>query len=188
MRILICLGSIILAGAVAFAAAGSDAPDTKKPVPTKTTSKSAAAKTAPPKTATSKNNAPQPAPKTAAKTSATAPKTTTKATPTRASKTTTQSGRKQTASKQTSSRYRRSTQQQPTTERYKEIQQALADKGYFGGTVDGTWGPESVDALKRFQQEQNLPDDGKIGSLSLIALGLGPKHESATPPAEKSTP
>ena len=67
-------------------------------------------------------------------------------------------------------------QQQPTQARYKEIQQALADKGYFSGPVDGSWGPESVDALKRFQREQNLTEDGKIGSLSLIALGLGPKR------------
>jgi peptidoglycan hydrolase-like protein with peptidoglycan-binding domain len=71
---------------------------------------------------------------------------------------------------------RRSSQQQPTTERYQEIQQALADKGYFSGPVDGNWGPESVDALRRFQREQNLTDDGKLGSLSLIALGLGPKR------------
>jgi murein L,D-transpeptidase YcbB/YkuD len=71
---------------------------------------------------------------------------------------------------------RRSFQQQPTQERYKEIQQALADRGYFNGQADGTWGPESVDALKRFQREQNLTDDGKLGSLSLIALGLGPKR------------
>jgi hypothetical protein len=35
--------------------------------------------------------------------------------------------------------------------------------------------------LKRFQREQNLPDDGKIGSLSLIALGLGPKRASLSP-------
>jgi len=69
-------------------------------------------------------------------------------------------------------------QQQPTPERYKEIQQALADKGYFSGTPDGNWGPESVEALKRFQREQNLEPDGKIGSLSLIALGLGPKREA----------
>ena len=68
---------------------------------------------------------------------------------------------------------RRSYQQQPTPERYKEIQQALADRGYFNGQVDGNWGAESVDALKRFQHEQNLTEDGKIGSLSLIALGLG---------------
>jgi len=73
----------------------------------------------------------------------------------------------------------RSSQQQPTLERYKQIQQALADKGYFSGAPDGTWGSESSDALKRFQRDQNLTEDGKIGSLSLIALGLGPKRISA---------
>jgi peptidoglycan hydrolase-like protein with peptidoglycan-binding domain len=67
-------------------------------------------------------------------------------------------------------------QMQPSTDRYKEIQQALADKGYFHGMPDGTWGTESVDALKRFQKDQNLDPDGKIGSLSLMALGLGPKR------------
>lgn len=76
-------------------------------------------------------------------------------------------------------------QQQPTQERYREIQQALADKGYFSGPVDGAWGSESVEALKRFQREQNLTDDGKIGSLSLIALGLGPKRTIEAAP-EKS--
>jgi murein L,D-transpeptidase YcbB/YkuD len=77
---------------------------------------------------------------------------------------------------QASNRYRRSTQLTPTTDRYREIQQALADKGYFGATADGSWGPTSVDALKRFQHDQSLIEDGKIGSLSLIALGLGPKR------------
>lgn len=77
------------------------------------------------------------------------------------------------------------TQQQPTTDRYKEIQQALADKGYFQGPVDGAWNPGSVEALKRFQKDQNLDPDGKIGSLSLIALGLGPKRGVAS---AQSTP
>jgi peptidoglycan hydrolase-like protein with peptidoglycan-binding domain len=71
--------------------------------------------------------------------------------------------------------------QQPSVERYKEIQEALAAKGYFKAEPDGTWGPASVDALKRFQHDQNLVEDGKIGSLSLIALGLGPKREPAEP-------
>jgi hypothetical protein len=35
-----------------------------------------------------------------------------------------------------------------------------------------------VDALKRFQRDQNIGDDGKLGSLSLIALGLGPKRDA----------
>ena len=74
---------------------------------------------------------------------------------------------------------RRSTQQQPTPERYKEIQQALAGHGYFNGAVDGNWGADSIESLKRFQRDQNLTDDGKLGSLSLIALGLGPKRPDA---------
>ncbi len=88
----------------------------------------------------------------------------------------------------------RSTQQQPTPDRYREIQQALADKGYFAGAPDGNWSAESVAALKKFQRDQNLVDDGKIGSLSLIAMGLGPHRPvpieaptvEAAPASEKS--
>jgi hypothetical protein len=73
----------------------------------------------------------------------------------------------------------RSYQQAPSPERYKEIQQALGSKGYLQGEATGEWGPDSVDALKRFQTDQNLMPDGKITSLSLIALGLGPKRLTA---------
>lgn len=73
----------------------------------------------------------------------------------------------------------RSYQQAPSQERYKEIQQALAGKGYLHSDPNGAWGSDSVDALKRFQSEQNLTPDGKITSLSLIALGLGPKRLTA---------
>jgi hypothetical protein len=81
---------------------------------------------------------------------------------------------------------RRWAQQQPTADRYKEIQQALAERGYFRGDPDGTWGPESIDSLKRFQHDQSLVEDGKIGSLSLIALGLGPKRNMPEPAPEKT--
>lgn len=74
---------------------------------------------------------------------------------------------------------RRSFQATPTSERYKEIQQSLAAKGYFKGESDGHWGPDSVNALRRFQSDQNLEPDGKLGSLSLIALGLGPRRMTA---------
>jgi hypothetical protein len=73
----------------------------------------------------------------------------------------------------------RSYQQAPTPDRYKEIQQALASKGYYKGEPNGTWGEDSADALKRFQADQSLMPDGKINSLSLIALGLGPKRLTA---------
>jgi hypothetical protein len=73
----------------------------------------------------------------------------------------------------------RSYQQAPTADRYREIQQALAAKGYYKGEPNGAWSSDSSDALKRFQADQNLMPDGKINSLSLIALGLGPKRLTA---------
>lgn len=76
-------------------------------------------------------------------------------------------------------RGRRSYQQTPTPERYKEIQQALSGKGYFHGEPTGEWSSDSQDALKRFQADQHLTADGKLSSMSLIALGLGPKRLSA---------
>jgi peptidoglycan hydrolase-like protein with peptidoglycan-binding domain len=71
-------------------------------------------------------------------------------------------------------------QTHPTEDRYKEIQQALADKGYFKGEVNGKWGDDSVEALKRFQADKQIVNDGKISSLALIQLGLGPRHDGAS--------
>ena len=73
----------------------------------------------------------------------------------------------------------RSFQQAPTPDRYKEIQQALVSKGYLNDEPNGAWGADSSEALKRFQADQNLTPDGKLNSLSLIAMGLGPKRMTA---------
>lgn len=83
----------------------------------------------------------------------------------------------------------RSTQRVPTPERYKEIQQALASKGYLEGKgPSGVWDDSSVSALKKFQQDQNLEPSGKLDSLSLIALGLGPRHDQPSPPSSEPRP
>ena len=75
-------------------------------------------------------------------------------------------------------------QLQPTPERYHEIQDALVAKGYLRpDQATGNWDQNSVDALKRFQAEQKLDASGKITAMSLIALGLGPKHDSSALPA-----
>lgn len=76
----------------------------------------------------------------------------------------------------------------PDADRLREIQQAMADKGYFKGEVNGVWNADSVDALKRFQTDRNLPADGKISSLSLIGLGLGPKHDGSLAAAPVQPP
>ncbi|HEY7302576.1 MAG TPA: peptidoglycan-binding domain-containing protein [Bryobacteraceae bacterium] len=76
----------------------------------------------------------------------------------------------------------------PDSSRYSEIQKALADRGYFKGEANGQWNDDSVDALKRFQADQKLDDDGKINSLTLIGLGLGPKHDSSLAPSHAASP
>ena len=70
-------------------------------------------------------------------------------------------------------------QNEPTPDRYREIQQALIERGYLQGGASGKWDAGSMDALRRFQEDQNLEASGKLDSLSLIALGLGPKRTAS---------
>jgi hypothetical protein len=118
-------------------------------------------------------------PKTGATKTGTAPRTATAPRP--ATKTGTRTAASRTARKTAVPRTTwRNRQTTPTPERYKEIQNALVAKGYLQREhAVGVWGESSTDALKRFQADQNLEATGKINSLSLIALGLGPKHDAA---------
>ena len=65
------------------------------------------------------------------------------------------------------------------SQRYRQIQQALIDKGYLQGSASGAWGQDSVAALRQFQADQKLDGSGKINALTLIRLGLGPKRDPA---------
>lgn len=77
----------------------------------------------------------------------------------------------------------------PSADRYREIQQALVDKGYLKSEPDGVWDAQSSDALRQFQTDQKLTPTGKISAASLIALGLGPKDsENASTAAPAETP
>jgi hypothetical protein len=81
----------------------------------------------------------------------------------------------------------RTRQLAPTPDRYKQIQEALVAKGYLQEQPNGRWDTQSSDALRRFQQDQNLDPSGKVNSLSLIALGLGPKRTPVPPSIPLST-
>ena len=70
-------------------------------------------------------------------------------------------------------------QQAPTRTRYKQIQTALARRGFSPGPIDGQWGSKTSAALKRFEQAHNLRADGRLDSLTLIVLGLGPRRLSS---------
>ena len=68
-------------------------------------------------------------------------------------------------------------QQRPTTERYKEIEEALASRGYLQEEPTGKWSTNAVDALRSFQADHDLPPTGRVDSLSLMQLGLGPREQ-----------
>jgi len=59
-----------------------------------------------------------------------------------------------------------------SSETVKNVQQALRDKGFDPGSVDGVNGPGTRAALKKFQAQQNLAADGRIGPKTLDALGV----------------
>ena len=54
----------------------------------------------------------------------------------------------------------------------RNVQQALNDKGYNAGSVDGRWGPATEDAVRKFQQASGLPQSGELEHSTLVALGV----------------
>jgi uncharacterized protein (TIGR02594 family) len=64
------------------------------------------------------------------------------------------------------------------TEAARTIQQALTDKGFDPGPVDGVWGRATIAAVIRFQTANALTPDGIVGPATRAAL-----LTSAPPPA-----
>lgn len=58
----------------------------------------------------------------------------------------------------------------PSTVR--QVQQALNQKGYDPGNVDGRWGEETSSAVRNFQQAQGLEPTGELNMRTLSALGI----------------
>ena len=50
------------------------------------------------------------------------------------------------------------------------IQGRLKNLGFYGADVDGKWGPESVDALRAFQQKKQLTPTGRRDEQTLALL------------------
>jgi hypothetical protein len=68
---------------------------------------------------------------------------------------------------------RASTRQRPTTdriERVKALQRQLTALGFEPGPVDGRYGPDTTEAVKRFQQGYDLRVDGVVDPLTRRAL------------------
>jgi hypothetical protein len=54
----------------------------------------------------------------------------------------------------------------------RSVQQALMDRGYNAGAPDGVWGPNTEDALRRFQSNQGLRATGLLDAQTVAALGV----------------
>src|SRR5947209_10838353 len=54
----------------------------------------------------------------------------------------------------------------------REAQQALKDKGYDPGPIDGINGPQTEAAVRRYQEKQSINADGRLGPKTLDSLGV----------------
>ncbi|MDE6504679.1 MAG: spore cortex-lytic enzyme [Clostridia bacterium] len=54
----------------------------------------------------------------------------------------------------------------------KELQRRLKQWGYYSGSVDGVYGPKTVEAVKYFQRKNGLKADGIAGKSTFAALGM----------------
>jgi peptidoglycan hydrolase-like protein with peptidoglycan-binding domain len=60
----------------------------------------------------------------------------------------------------------------------RDAQQSLKDKGMYDGPVDGLNGPMTRAAVRKYQQQQNITPDGRLGPKTLDTLGV--KNGSAS--------
>jgi peptidoglycan hydrolase-like protein with peptidoglycan-binding domain len=65
-----------------------------------------------------------------------------------------------------------------------KTQEALKEKGYYDGPVDGLIGPKTRAGLRRYQEEQGLNADGRLTRETAERLGVVSKSDSAE--ADKS--
>lgn len=54
----------------------------------------------------------------------------------------------------------------------REAQQALKDKGYDPGPIDGIDGPRTDAAVQQYQEKESINDDGRLGPKTLDSLGV----------------
>lgn len=54
----------------------------------------------------------------------------------------------------------------------RQVQQALRDRGYYTGNVDGIFGTGTYEAILNFQRDNGLTADGIAGAATLSALGI----------------
>jgi len=67
-----------------------------------------------------------------------------------------------------------------TGQAVREVQQRLKDWGYYGGAVDGQFGPQTEKAVRDFQSRNGLTVDGVVGPATWAALGYSGGQAAST--------
>ncbi len=60
----------------------------------------------------------------------------------------------------------------PPNDMLSKAQAKLAGLGYFKGSVDGYYGPQTARAVEQFQTDNNLPVNGRLDLKTLSCLGI----------------
>jgi hypothetical protein len=76
------------------------------------------------------------------------------------------------------SSWKRHGQQQISSDRAREIQEALIREHYLDGQPTGVWDSKTQAAMRKFQADQGWQNKVIPDSRALIKLGLGPSHEN----------
>ena len=58
-----------------------------------------------------------------------------------------------------------------------EAQKKLNQEGFDAGRADGKWGTKTAEAVKSFQEKNNVPATGKLDEQTLADLGIGTPQE-----------
>ena len=74
--------------------------------------------------------------------------------------------------------WKRNGQQQISSDRAREIQEALIREHYLDGQPTGIWDARTTAAMRHFQAAQGWQSKVVPDSRALIKLGLGPSHEN----------
>jgi peptidoglycan hydrolase-like protein with peptidoglycan-binding domain len=74
-----------------------------------------------------------------------------------------------------------------TKDEVRQLQQALNDNGFDAGEVDGVFGAQTSEALKRFQSKAGLPPTGKMDQQTLALVGLSGRATQSPAGASPTT-
>ena len=69
-----------------------------------------------------------------------------------------------------------------------EAQKKLNQEGFDAGRADGKWGIKTAEAVKSFQEKNNLPPTGKLDEQTLADLGLGTPTGRSVSKTQSSEP